>query len=797
MVRVGNTMKVIFVCNWTTFFLSFFSLSLLPLYAEKANDTKFSHDRGFYDSNFNLTISSSTPGAKIKYTLDGSNPLTSSKAITADSPVTFNVNPDSDYGGKRPRKVPSVLVRAYALKSGIDPSNIDTHSYIFLDKVITQGDHRPGGSYVFWSTVMDPEVTNATAYKSKMKPALKDIPSMSIIMDWEDLFGTKGVHRGNNLAKTDYEKPCSIELIYPSSTKFQNFKGFQEDAGLRIQGGGGRWNNGTYDHKQSFTVKFRKSYGAGTLEYPVFESSYAKASKKYHTANKYDRLVLRAGHNKSWGIDYDRGKTVYTRDQFGRDLQIAMSGDGSRGTFVHLYLNGLYWGLYNPCERPDHKNHAAYNGGDGDQYFAKKRKQSTPINSIGKSRWDAIYNTHSKSSNINTVLKHIDIINQIDMSLLTGYADTGDSPQYYWGFNNTPEGPLRYFQWDMEDAFGGGSKRTSKNPNWSQLSGTATNFDTSLIGKLWGGTVDYRITWADRVYRHCYNGGELQTSVIQKRWDDICVQIYEAIIGESARWGDERGSLMKRDNQWANARNLVRADLKDREIRLVNLLKGKNRYPGTAPPSVKVGGNSLNTISKTISKGTKVDLIVTGSGVKLYYTTNLKDPRAIGGTIIGTDGGTTTQLTVNESMTILVRAKSNASDNFNGWSPLRRIELTVPNSSGDLSKLKVTEIMYNPASNSAGTIDGDEFEFIELKNTGSKKINLSGLKIEGIGYTFPVGVTLNAGNLIVLASNNEAFFTRYGFKAFDRYRSHLDNGGEKLKLLSPTGTLIQEISYND
>ena len=28
-----------------------------------------------------------------------------------------------------------------------------------------------------------------------------------------------------------------------------------------------------------------------------------------------------------------------------------MTGFGARGTFVHLYLNGLYWGLYNPVAK--------------------------------------------------------------------------------------------------------------------------------------------------------------------------------------------------------------------------------------------------------------------------------------------------------------------------------------------------------------------------------------------------------------------------------------------------------------
>jgi len=46
-----------------------------------------------------------------------------------------------------------------------------------------------------------------------------------------------------------------------------------------------------------------------------------------------------------------------------------MTGGGSRGTFVHLYLNGVYWGVYNAVERPDEQFAAEYYGGNSDDWF--------------------------------------------------------------------------------------------------------------------------------------------------------------------------------------------------------------------------------------------------------------------------------------------------------------------------------------------------------------------------------------------------------------------------------------------
>jgi hypothetical protein len=85
-------------------------------------------------------------------------------------------------------------------------------------------------------------------------------------------------------------------LIYPDNPAFASMKGFQIDAGIKTQGGGGRWHDGLYDHKQSFSLIFRSEYGAGKLEYPFFESAPNFADSGPTSIN---RIILRAGHYKS------------------------------------------------------------------------------------------------------------------------------------------------------------------------------------------------------------------------------------------------------------------------------------------------------------------------------------------------------------------------------------------------------------------------------------------------------------------------------------------------------------------
>ena len=73
----------------------------------------------------------------------------------------------------------------------------------------------------------------------------------------------------------------------------------------------------------------------------------------------------------------------------------------------------------------------------------------------------------------------------------------------------------------------------------------------------------------------------------------------------------------------------------------------------------------------------------------------------------------------------------------------------------------ISEIMYNPVGTGGG-LDGDEFEFLELTNVGPDPVDLSGAAFtDGITYTFDEGVSLSAGDRLVVVPNRAAFAARY------------------------------------
>ena len=58
----------------------------------------------------------------------------------------------------------------------------------------------------------------------------------------------------------------------------------------------------------------------------------------------------------------------YILNRWANDRQLEMGQLAPRGRFVHVYLNGTYWGQYQMMERPSAGFMAAHLGGDKEDY---------------------------------------------------------------------------------------------------------------------------------------------------------------------------------------------------------------------------------------------------------------------------------------------------------------------------------------------------------------------------------------------------------------------------------------------
>ena len=121
-------------------------------------------------------------------------------------------------------------------------------------------------------------------------------------------------------------------------------------------------------------------------------------------------------------------------------------------------------------------------------------------------------------------------------------------------------------------------------------------------------------------------------------------------------------------------------------------------------------------------------------------------------------------------------------------------------------QLRVTELHYHPAAPSPDEraadpgLTADEFEFVEMQNTGPDPLDLGGVRLlEGIRFTFAAGTSLGAGEFLVLAKNPAAFDQRYGAvpNRFGPYEGYLSNGGERIQILDAFAEPVLDFTYDD
>ena len=127
----------------------------------------------------------------------------------------------------------------------------------------------------------------------------------------------------------------------------------------------------------------------------------------------------------------------------------------------------------------------------------------------------------------------------------------------------------------------------------------------------------------------------------------------------------------------------------------------------------------------------------------------------------------------------------------------RRFYTTIPS-------LRVSELMYHPVDPTepeiaAGFDNDDDFEFMELVNTGDTDIALNGVRItDGVTYEFGPG-TLSPGGYAVVVRDKDAFVFRYGGDAriLGEYREGFSNAGECIEITGTFGEPILSFTYDD
>jgi len=758
------------------------------VYLGRVADTKFSHDRGFYDQPFQLTITCETPGAIIYYTVDGTQPYQIGGRFPTGK-VYFSPIPVSR----------TTCLRAVAIKPGWMSSNIDTQTYIFLDNVVRQPAN-PSGFPSMWGTEsadyeMDPDIVNA--HIGTLKDDLKSISTMSLVMDSKHLFDSKdGIYSHPQSSGITWERPGSIEMINPDGSK-----GFQANCGVRIYGGVGR-----REKKRSLRLMFKGIYGPTSLRYPLFGQD---------AADEFDSLILRANFND--GYPFGQACSQYIRDEFCRRLQLALDDPSPHGVFVHLYVNGLYWGLYNPVERPESSFAATYFGGEKEDWDSLN--SGRPIGDSTTITYNAMLNAVRQSMQTNEAYQrlqgnnpdgtrnpnyvdYLDVENYINYMIVNLYVGNTDWPSHNWyaAFNRVNPTGWKCFSWDAEWVVGlivGHGLDSYLTENMTGVSG----YICEPYARLRNNT-EFRQLFADHVHDAFFNGGPMYVDPSNSQWNpaypqrncpaalyaELAKSIERAMTAESARWGDVGSGTPYTVQQWRDQRDQILYTYMPQRSQLVlDQLRSASLYPSLDAPVFRVNGSYQH--GGRISPTDQLSIAATSGTI--YYTLDGSDPRLPGGTVNTTHATKySAPIKLTQSAHVKARVLSGST-----WSALNEATFAV----GPVAEnLRITEIMYHPAD--TGSPSDANQEFIELANIGAETINLNLARFtNGVDFTFP-NVELSAGKYVLVVKDQAAFYARYPEFAgviAGQYSGSLANDGERIRLEDAVSQTILDFKYSD
>lgn len=850
------------------FFISFFVSLSFSSQAQNLVSVEFSHNRGFYNENFDLEVTTSGYNISVLYTVDGTDPSEVSDPLIPIDKNKFSISIKK-----------STVVRVYAYN--IEEKVSTAQTYILFDDVINQNNNTtvnelkyPSiwglGTSIFgidcirqdadYEMSINDCIANIPNYEQRLRDGLMEIPTMSISLDKEHIFGAdSGIYvfpvekSGTCYTLPDnidsWERKASVE-IFNDIQGTDTFE-LQVNAGLQISGASTRYLD---FYKHSFKLKFRSEYGSSKLKYQLYGDD---------GADKFESLQLRMiGHCSphDW-VNTRREETQFHKDNWTKNIQRELSGYGSsaNGKFFHLFINGLYWGLYDVSERPDADYMAEYNGGLPQDYdviklLEVKSGTNTAYNymhDLGHSIYDTILtnprtnpwtgvtiydeeietNKTRANSFYNEMKNLLDIDRFIDYNLLNLYlVNTDWKENNWWAARNAKQnGKFQFFAWDAEIILNDAGK-SNQVLLFAGNSGTSLKYHPIDLNQRLLDVPEYKIKFGDHIQCHCVEeDGILNPKNLLESYKSTEQKIHDSGLLEFARWGDTRKLETNYDPICPSVvdETLLRYETEVFPDLLNNMLVYYGRPGGEyelLPHYIKkVRENNVYVLKEVFNfkavqfpqLGGEVapgyllkltnpnvhyndELVSTG---EIYYTTDGSDPRNTDGTISLSAKKYVNPIVIDEYKMIKARVFAETFSYLDGTvKTINNLWTTMcPREffpKGYYDDLVINEIHYNPYVSE--TVSGSNLEFLEIKNIGSEALNISNVKfVDGIKYQFPLGKKILGNDFILIASDSIAVKNNYGVSVDGQYQGKLANSGELIILSRPDGVEIDTVRYDD
>jgi hypothetical protein len=332
------------------------------------------------------------------------------------------------------------------------PLNVSITAPDLLDSIFYTGNNTTPSSlsplYLNPLPVQNTRLVNAVAAKSgyiNSKPShglyifhpVYTLPTLAILTDSFNLFGPAGIYTNYN---ETWEKYSRISYFSNGELKLE------ADAGLRIQGA-----SSTFMAKKGFRFFFRGDYGTPKLEYPMFGTG--------HTST-FQKLVVKPGYDDDMTMN---GGTLL-RDALALELWNKTGGMKQLSSWVILYLNNQYWGIYNMRESVDEnyiKAHTALDKFD----LIRFRNEGPDLEYGTLDNWNDMYNliTQQDMSVPENYQQAAAVLDMDEFANLMAFIQCTVYYSWGWGismFRDNQAGAVWNLTiWDADRAF--------NNPQWN------------------------------------------------------------------------------------------------------------------------------------------------------------------------------------------------------------------------------------------------------------------------------------------------------------------------------------------
>ncbi len=569
------------------------------------------------------------------------------------------------------------------------------------------------------------------------------LPIISLVTSPSNLYDYNiGIYVDSNISqRVNWERPVNIEF-YNTNSIIE----FNVEAGITLFG-----RTAIYYPEKSFAVFFRDKYGNDFLDFKLFSNK---------NLDEFGAFLLRSSSD-DWPFTMFRDGMIQSLV----DGICSLDFQAYRPAVV--YLNGEYFGIHNIREKYN-EDYLAYNNGiDPDKVDILKMFMYLPNNTIsiqaGSSDHFIDMLKYIETNNISSIetYEHVktlmDVDNYIEYIIAEIFcANTSWRNNRKLWRKQSPTGKWRWLINDLDRGF--------ISPNNTTLSDTISD---------------------DQLFNSLLKNKEFKEEFIQKFMSFLniifipqqitkTINIFKASIEQEmprhiVRWSAYGG--IPSMSKWHSRTQIALDFANARWPNVTNNLQNQFGLDDTADLKIVLDAASQGEIFIH-------DLLITNQNFNGAFYKNIpiriKATANPGSRFVRWSGITNSS---SDEISIILNQDSSITAEFSSIAPI-----------------VINEMHYNP-SDSQGL--DDNFEFLELYNSGTNLIALSGFFFSnGIEFTFPDASFISPDEYIVITINSNTYSDN-GFQVFQWKTGKLSNSGEEISLFDTENNQVDFVSYDD